>query len=84
MEREISKKEFRALYIKYGQSQKDSGWTQDYWNEFYAHETGKRYFFTEPASPKENRLFIVDNGTLRRMFLMTEEADEAFFWHPDW
>ena len=39
MDREITKQEFRQLYVRYGQSQKASGWTQDYWDHFYEHQT---------------------------------------------
>lgn len=84
MEREITKQEFQKLYVKYGQSQKDSGWTQGYWDEFYEPQTGVRYFFTEPTSPDETRMFINSGGNTERIFLMTEDAEESFFEHPDW
>lgn len=83
MEREITKQEFRELYIKYGQSLEYSGWTQDYWDRFYEKETGKRYFFTEPTSPDETRMFIDSGRDTRRIYLLSEEAEESFFEFPE-
>ena len=83
MEREITKQEFRDLYIKYGQSAKYSGWTEDYWDQFHEKETGKRYFFTEPTSPDQTRMFIDSGRDSHRMFLLSEEAEESFFEHPE-
>ena len=83
MEREITKQEFKTLYIKYGQSQKDSGWTEDYWNEFYGNEIGKRYFFTEPIKPDQTRMFINSGSNTERIFLLSEEAEESFFEYPE-
>ena len=83
MEREITKQEFRELYVRYGQSEKNSGWTQDYWDHFYEHQTGKRYYFTEPTDPDQTRMFISSDRDTHRMFLMSEEAEESFFRHPD-
>ncbi len=83
MEREISKEEFRMLYIKYGQSQTNSGWTQEYWDRFFENETDKRYFFTEPTEPDQTRMFIDSGRGTRRMFLLSEEAEESFFEFPE-
>jgi hypothetical protein len=83
MDREITKQEFRGLYIKYGQSQKDSGWTQAHWDYFHEKETDKRYFFTEPISPDEKRMFMDVSKNIRRIFLLTEEAEDSLFNHPE-
>jgi hypothetical protein len=79
MEREISKAEFKELYLKYGKS---CGWTLEYWNEFYENEIGKRYFFREPESADKNRMFIVSDAETRRVILMSEESEERFFRDP--
>ena len=85
MDREITKQEFRELYVRYGQSQKYTGWTQDYWDDFYEHETGKRYFFTEPTAPDQTRMFISSSsgGGTYRIFLLSEEAEESFCQFPE-
>jgi|HubBroStandDraft_3_1064219.scaffolds.fasta_scaffold1080028_2 hypothetical protein len=79
MEREITKQEFKEFYFKYG---KNCGWTEEYWNQFYENETGKRYFCVEPASAEHTRMFIVSDAERRRIFLMTEEGEESFFKWP--
>jgi hypothetical protein len=73
---EISKQEFKTLYVRYGESQ---GWTEDYWNHFFENETGKRYFFTEPKEPNQTRMFIDSGADTRRIYLLSEEAEESFF-----
>ena len=57
--------------------------TQDYWDSFYENETGKRYFFTEPTSPDQTRMFIESGRDSNRIFLLSEEAEESFFEHPE-
>ncbi len=83
MEREISKQEFKKLYLKYGQSQEHTGWTQEYWDRFFENETDKRYFFTEPTAPDPTRMFIDFGSDTRRIFLLSEEAEESFFEFPE-
>jgi hypothetical protein len=75
--REISKQEFKELYFKYGGE--GTGWTADYWKQFYEELECKRIVFIEPESEEENRLFIVGDSEELRMFLLTEEAEERFF-----
>lgn len=83
MDREISKQEFRELYIKYGQSHEYTGWTQQYWDRFFENETDKQYFFTEPTEPDQTRMFIDSGKDTRRIFLLSEEAEESFFEFPE-
>ncbi len=78
-DREISKEEFKNLFFHYGVSQKDSGWTSDYWDKFFENEKGKRYFFTVPDHPEQNRMFIDHTKDTRRIYLLTEEAEESLF-----
>lgn len=77
---EITKEKFKELYFKYATPH--SGWTEDYWNQFYEKDEEKRYFFTKPATPESTRMFIVDDGNKRRMIFLTEEAEESFFDFP--
>jgi len=83
MDREITKKEFKELFYKYGVARKYSGWTEEYWEEVYERETNARYFFTEPNSPGENRMFIDSGKGTHRIFLLTEEAEESLFQSPE-
>ena len=76
MDREITKQEFQELYIQYGESQSGSGWTRDYWEHFFEHETGKRYFFTEPTDSNQTRMYIVSGQGTHRIYLLREEDEE--------
>ncbi len=76
-EKEVSKSEFKNLYFKY--STPNSGWTEDYWNQFYEGEIEKRYFFTKPATPESTSMFIMSGGGEHRMIFLTEDAEESFF-----
>ncbi len=79
-EEEVSKARFKSLYFKYATPH--SGWTEDYWNEFYEQEEGKRYFFRKPETAESTRMFIVSDSTIRRIIFLTEEAEERFFDFP--
>ena len=59
MEEEVTKGKFKNLYFKYATP--CSGWTEEYWNQFYEGEDGKRYFFSKPSTPKSTRMFIVSD-----------------------
>lgn len=78
-EKEVTKEEFKALYFKYATP--DSGWTKDYWNEFFEKEKGKKYFFSKPE-PGATRMFIITTGVKRRMVFFSEDAEESFFDNP--
>jgi hypothetical protein len=80
MEEEVTKERFKDLYFKYAII--NSGWTEDYWDQFYEKEEGKRYFFTKPESPDSTRMFIVSGLNKHRMIFLTEEAEESFFDYP--
>jgi len=67
------------LYVLYGQSQADSGWTQEYWDRFFEQESGMRYFFTAPDAPDQSRMFLDTAAGTRRIFLLSEDAEESFF-----
>ncbi len=72
MDREVTKQEFKRLFFQYG-------WTESYWQQFFEHEQNARYFFTEPTSPDQTRMFISSGHNEHRIFLLSEEAEEAFF-----
>ena len=80
MEQEVSKMEFKNLYFQY--STPNSGWTEDYWNQFYENEEGKKYYFSSPETPDSTRMFIVSEATNHRMIFLTEDAEESFFDFP--
>jgi hypothetical protein len=80
VEKEITKEEFKNLYIEYATPV--SGWTEDYWNEFYEREEGKKYYFAKPETPESSRMFIMEDGIERRMVFLTEDAEESFFDFP--
>ncbi len=82
MDREVTKQEFKELFFKYGVALGSGGWNEEYWDAFYEHENNARYFFTEPASPDQVRMFISSGGGTHRIFLLSEEAEESFFEFP--
>ncbi len=81
MDKEITKQEFKELFFRYGVSQEDSGFSEDFWNQIFENKTGVRYFFTEPTSPDQNRMFLSAGAGTHRIFLMSEEEEEAS-WGP--
>ncbi len=81
MDRELTRQEFKELFFKHGVAQNSSGWTGDHWDKFYEHENNARYFFTEPASPEQVRMFVSSGECSHRIFLLSEEAEESLFEH---
>lgn len=79
-EKKVTKEEFKLLYFKYATP--FSGWTESYWDKFFEKEENKKYFFTEPNSPKENRMYIGTDGENRRLYFLTEEGDESLYDFP--
>lgn len=80
MEREVTKLEFKALYFKYGLP--NSGWTKEYWDQFYEQEQGKQYFFCAPDAPDKTRMFIISDSSKHSMIFLSEDAEESFFETP--
>jgi hypothetical protein len=79
MDREISKQEFKDLFFRYGVAQPSSGWTESYWATFHENEERARYFFTEPASADQTRMFVSSGHGTHRIFLLSEDAEESLF-----
>lgn len=80
MEVEVTKENFRDLYFKYATP--NSGWTEEYWNQFYEKTEGERYFFTKPATEDSTRMFIVSGEAKHRMIFLTVESEESLFDFP--
>lgn len=80
MEEEVTKAMFKDLYFKYATP--DSGWTEDYWNQFYEKRKGEQYYFSKPETPESTRMFIISGNSKHRMVFLTEEAEESFFRFP--
>ena len=80
MQKELSKMEFKKLYMNY---RKDGdGWSDEYWDHFYENQQAKKYFFTEPETPDHSRMFINESGDRVCLFFMTLDAEESFFDYP--
>ena len=82
---EVSKDEFREMYFRHAQP--NDGWTQAYWDEFYAVDRvpPMRYFVEPPASPAHCRMMIADDyGTRQhRLFFFTDDSEESLFGGSD-
>ncbi len=71
-ESEVTKEQFKKYYFQYATP--DSGWTADYWNKFYEHEQGKKYFFRRPETPECVSMTIVSDASQHRLVFLTEDA----------
>ncbi len=82
--KEVTKEQFKEIYFRLGGGM---GWDAAYWDKFFEAEArpGMKYMAEEPATPEHTRMMIVvDYGTKEyRLFFMTEESEESFFWFPD-
>lgn len=81
MDLQVSKDEFKKLYFNYAQP--NSGWTEDYWNQFFELEQDKSYFFEKPESPATDRMMVVSGDNKHRMIFLSENSEEAFFGGKD-
>ncbi len=83
--RQVSKGLFEDMYFRLGGGE-SSGWTADYWREFFEDNAkpGWKFMVEEPRSPRHVRMFIVADYEAKeyRMFFMTEESEEDFFEQP--
>jgi len=84
--REVTKEEFRKIYFRLGGGDR-SGWTADYWQEFFedAVNPGWRFMVEEPRGPEHDRMWLVtDHETTEyRLFFMTDDPTESFFDYPE-
>jgi hypothetical protein len=82
--KEVTKEEFRKVYFELGVA---SGWTLEYWNEFFEVEkrAGMKYLLEEPRTAEHSRMMIVTDYGMNeyRLFFLTEESEESFFDFPD-
>ena len=82
--KEVTKEEFKAIFLKYGKSQ---GLGEDSWNShdrFFQRKDNIRYLVKLPENPKEDQMMIVKDFSNNeiRLFFMTEDRVEAFFDFP--
>ena len=83
--KQVSKGLFKDIYFRLGGGE-SSGWTADYWREFFEDKAdlGWRFMVEEPRSAEHNRMFVVtDHKAMEhRLFFMTEQSEEDFFHLP--
>lgn len=80
MRKELSKMEFKKMYMKHRTD--GDGWSDKYWEHFYEHQEGQQYFFTAPETPEHTRMFISGDSASVHLFFMTSESEESFFDYP--
>ena len=84
--KEVTKEQFKEIYFKLGGSTA-TGWSLDYWNEFFEGEQnpGMKYLWEEPETTMHTRMMIVTDyvSTEYRLFFLTEESEGSFFQFPD-
>ena len=83
--KQVSQGLFKDMYFRLGGG-KASGWTADYWREFFEGEAepGWRFMVEEPRSAEHDRMFVVTDHQARehRLFFMTDQSAEDFFQQP--
>lgn len=81
--KEVTKEKFKEIYFRLGGGRK-SGWTADYWQEFFENEAkpGWKFMVEEPKSAKHVRMYIVTDNKAKehRLFFMTEEEEDSSDW----
>ena len=84
--KQVGKGLFKEMYFRFGGG-KASGWTADYWREFFEDKSdlGWRFMVEEPRSAEHNRMFIVTDSQAKeyRMFFITEESEDRFMEWPE-
>ena len=81
MTEKVSKAELKRLYVKH--RSKDDGWTDDYWEHFFAPmDETNRFTFTPPETPRHDRMFISSDPVSVHIFFMTSESEERLFDYP--
>ena len=77
--KEVTKEKFKEMYFRLGGG-KRSGWTAEYWQEFFENKAkpGWKFMVEEPRSAKHIRMNIVTDNKAKeyRMFFTTEEEEE--------
>ena len=80
MRKELTKTEFKKMYMKYRTD--GDGWSDKYWEHFFEHQNGNRYFFEEPETPEHKRMFINKSHDSVHLYFMTLDSEESFFDYP--
>ena len=83
--RQVSKGLFKDIYFRLGGGE-SSGWTADYWREFFEDkaEPGWRFMVQEPGSDGHDRMCVVTDHQARehRLFFVTDQSAEDLFRRP--
>ena len=83
--KEVPIEKFKEIYFRLGGG-KSSGWTADYWQEFFEEKVkpGWKFMVREPESPEDDRMWVVSDHQAKeyRLFFMTEQSTEDFFDYP--
>jgi hypothetical protein len=84
--KEVTKEQFKEIYLKLGGGDA-TGWDLEHWNKFFENNQGPamKYLMEEPQTPEQTRMMIVTDYSTNeyRLFFMTEEAEERFFYFPE-
>jgi hypothetical protein len=83
--KEVTKEEFKKIYFRLGGGD-NSGWTADYWQEFFeiAVKPSWKFMVQEPRDPQHDQMWIVTDSAAKeyRLFFMTEESTDSVFDFP--
>jgi hypothetical protein len=83
--RQVSKGLFKDIYFRLGGGE-SSGWTADYWQEYFEAEAELdwRFMVEEPRSVEHDRMFVVTDHQTRehRLFFVKDQSAEEFFHQP--
>ncbi len=80
--REVSKEEFKKLFLKYGKNEKGMG--KGYWEYYFEPINDKDmiFKFEEPKSDNHDRMMIVSGTREISIFFMTDDSLESFYDFP--
>ena len=83
--KQVSKDLFKDIYFRLGGGG-SSGWTADYWREFFEDkdDLGWMFMVEEPRSAEHDRMFVVTDYQAKehRLFFMTEQSEDNFLQWP--
>ena len=83
--KQVSKGLFKDIYFRLGGGEA-SGWTADYWREFFEDKVEPDWTFMveEPMSAEHDRMFVVTDHQARehRLYFVTDQSAEDFFHQP--
>ena len=82
--KEVTKEQFKEIYFRLGGG-KSSGWTAEYWQEFFEEKVnpGWKFMVEQPKSPEHDCMWIVTDEAAKeyRVFFMTgKDSDSCCEW----